>query len=226
MGYAENAQNTLRLAQWQDYRGSKEAIVINFETSRSTELPVRDLLNESGKGRQYEPNIETGSYGFSKCVDARTRNSFVKKRKGYLLFLTNYQGTVEGYKDRDFIVGYYKILQTADVRKIHMRNYEDELCPEIDFCHALRAGEMKFVAIQDGFELTPDRLKGWGYKGKLNRQLRLAFSEEKVNQILEHFAQKEDASARYVAEIEILLGKVREQEENAPETEVTPQNKA
>ncbi len=219
MGYVENAQNTLRLQPWQDYRGSKEAIVINFECGKSTELPVRDILNESGKGRQYEPNLETGTYGYLTCADARTRNSFVKKRKGYLLFLTNYQGTVEGYRGRDFIVGYYRILQTADVRKFHMRNYGGELCPEIDFCYALRAGEMKFVKIQDGLELTPDRLKGWGYKGKLNRQLRLAFDEAKVNQVLEHFAQKEDASSGYVAQIEKLLAKAHQQDESESEAE-------
>lgn len=218
MGYAENAQSALRIQPWQDYRGSKEAIVINFECSKSTELPVRDILDENGKGRQIEPNIETGAYGYFQCFDARTRNSFVKKRKGYLLFLTNYQGTLEGYRGRDFIVGYYRILQTADVRKFHMRNFSGELCPEIEYCHALRAGEMKFVKIQDGLELTADRLKSWGYKGKLNRQLRLAFDEEKVTQVLEHFAQKEDQSASYISQIEKLLVKAHKQDEIESET--------
>lgn len=212
MDYAEIKKKTLDAFRWQDYRGSKEGMVIYFESSPSSKLPVRDVLNENGKGKQYEPSCETSTYGLERCVDPRTRNSFVKKRKGYLLFLTTYQGKNEEYKNRDFIIGYYRIMQSADVRKHHLRNYDDEMCPEVDYCYALRAGEFKFVAIEDGFELNSEKLKSWGYKGKIAKQLKMAFNEQKVTEILEHFSSKKDITGECIEEIEKLIQKIKPEE--------------
>jgi len=219
MSYVENIQNTLRHVKWQDYRGSKESVVVNFECAQSSILPIRDVLGEADRGAKREPNIETHTYGFSQCVDARTRNSFVKNRKGYMFFLTNYQGQSKKHKGRDFIVGYYHILQTADVRKSHMRNMEEEMCPDLDFCHALRSLESKFVPIEEAFELSSDKLKEWGYKGKLSRQLKLAFNEEKTNEVLDFFSSKQDASALYIEEIAKAVNKLREKEASEDQEE-------
>lgn len=204
MSYVENMQNTLRLVRWQDYRGGNNAVVIHYESSKTSEWPVRDILDEAGKGSQIEPNLETMTYGYSHCIDPRTRNSFFKGRKGYLFFATNYQGPSESHRDKDYIVGYYRIRQVADVRKGHMRNMEDGICPELDFCHCLRAGEYKFVAIQDAFELSSAKLKEWGYKGKLSRQLRLSLTDEKTQEVLDFLKDKEDATPNYLATIEKL----------------------
>lgn len=226
MGYAEMMKNTLRFVKWNDYRGSKNAVVIHFESSPSLELPVRDILGENGKGLQAEPNIETGTYGYGRCLDGKTRNSFVKNRKGYLLFLTRYVGTRTEYIGRDFIVGYYKITQIADARDPHIRNLENEACPEIEHCYALRSQDMKFVSVSDAFELSSEKLKEWGYKGKISRQLRLALDESKLGEILAYFADKTDASPLYIAEIEKLTQKSKNNTESESTDETDETNAA
>lgn len=215
MSYSENMKNTLRFAKWQDYRGGTDSIVINYESSPSAELPVRDMLNVNEKGFKTEPNIETGTYGYGKCVDAGTRNSFVKNRKGYIFFLTAYQGTKDEYKDRNFITGYYHIRQKADVRQQHLRNFDDEVCPDLEVCNALRADDYKFYKIEDAFELTTEKLKEWGYKGKLIKQLKLALSEEKTKEVLDFFSQKTDATEAYndlLGEMNVKLQEIKEKE--------------
>lgn len=218
MGYAEIMQNTIRFAKWNDYRGSKNAVVIHFESSPSLELPVRDILGENGKSLQVEPNMETGTYGYNRCLDGKTRNSFVKNRKGYLLFFTRYSGTRTEYAGRDFVVGYYRVTQIADVRSLHIRNFENEACPEVEHCFSLRSQNIKFVSIEDSFELSTGKLKEWGYKGKLTRQLRLALDEPKLNEILAHFEDKKDVTGLYISEIEKLTQKLKGT--NKPENEI------
>ena len=46
----------INLDGWQDYRGNAAGSLLYVETSHQSEMPVRDQLNENGKGFLYEPN--------------------------------------------------------------------------------------------------------------------------------------------------------------------------
>ena len=53
----------INLEGWQDYRGNAGGSLLYVEASHQSGMPVRDQLNENGKGLLYEPNYETSTYG-------------------------------------------------------------------------------------------------------------------------------------------------------------------
>jgi hypothetical protein len=93
------------LTPWQDFRGKDEGVLIHINTSREALMPVRDALDEFGKGRQTEPNYETGTFGLVGPSQVQLRNSLVKNKKRYIFFGTIYEGIVEAFRGKFLIVG-------------------------------------------------------------------------------------------------------------------------
>jgi hypothetical protein len=57
-------------------------------------------------------------------------------------------------------------------------------------------------------------MKKWGYKGKVTKQMKLTFTEDKLHVILDHFKAKTARNAEYIAaakELEDNLASAKEQ---------------
>jgi len=195
---------------WQDYRGKAEGVLIHVGSARGQALPVRELTDSNGRA-VLEPNYETGTYGIIQCLEARTRLAALKARRRYFLFGTRYQGSVEEARGRFYIVGTMRLEKSLEVRKRHVHKWMEQKdttppaappeCMEMDECYAFQSSEMNFYALEDCFELTEPLMKSWGYKGKITKQMKLTFSEDKVGLILEHFKDKTPCNAAYAAAV-------------------------
>ena len=78
------------IANWQDYRGKDEGVLIHLTTSPTHELPLRETSDEQGDP-VLEPSYETGTFGVLQCIEGRTRLAAYKARRRYFLFGTRYQ---------------------------------------------------------------------------------------------------------------------------------------
>ncbi len=213
---------------WQDYRGKGEGVLIHLDTTKMHELPIREPLDAEGNP-VLEPNYETGTYGFMQCVNAKTLLSTFRNRRRYLLFGTRYQGTVEEFRGRFLIIGYMRLDKSLEVRKRYSHRWVEQAAGskspewlEMEECYAFYSEEMNFYSPQDSFELSEDLMKGWGYKGKITKQMKLTFSEERLQQILEHFHAKQPRNPDYVTavknvEAELETVRAKEQEQDKPE---------
>ena len=196
----------LSTGNWQDYRGKGEGVLIHLDTSRQHNLAVREPVDESGL-QVLEPNYETGTYGFLQCANAKTRLATMKNRRRYFLFGTRYQGLNEEAKGRFLIIGYMRLDKILEVRKRHVHKWMEiqhsgakaPECMDMDLCYAFNSDEMNFYAPEDSFELSEELMKKWGYKGKVTKQMKLTFTEEKLTVILEHFKVKKPKNAEYIA---------------------------
>lgn len=211
-------------AKWQDYRGKKEGVLIHMDTTQQHELPHRDILNENGKGAQTEPNYESGTYGVFSCVNAKTLLSAYKNKRRYLLFGTRYQGTIEELRGRFFIIGFMRLDQVMDTRKRHMHNWMENQeqgkqpeCFDMEVCPAFRSEEMNFYSAKDAFELDERKMKDWGYKGKITKQMKLTFTEEKLEEVLNHFTGKTPRNEEYIRFAREIAERVQEESESAEE---------
>lgn len=201
-------QIQINLTGWQGFRGKNTGSLLYVETSRLSVVPVRDQLNENERGSFSEPNYETSTYGFITCCNVKLINKIVQTNKSrYILFGTRYEGGDADYKDKYLIMGYMKIMNTKDVRSRHIQNYmatpgaEEPECMTLEKNIAVQ-GPMHFVALQDCFVLTDERLKEWGYKGHANRQLKTVFNEEHTKIILDHLDSRDDKIDEYIATVE------------------------
>lgn len=209
------------LAPWQDFRGKDEGVLIHINTSREAVMPVRDALDEFGKGRQTEPNYETGTFGLVGPSQVQLRNSLVKNKKRYVLFGTIYEGISEAHRKKFLIIGYMRIDKIRDVKKLHLRKWAlrsgqaDDLLSryfEMDACWALYSDDMKFYSLEDAIEVTPEMAKKWGAKGKLNKQTRLTLSPEQTHEIIQNFAGKQDQTEEYIATMREFQEFLKEEE--------------
>jgi hypothetical protein len=186
--------------QWQDYRSSMSAMVVFYGSDPISELPIREVPEELPSVVVQDPHYETGTYGLYACSRSQIRNAFVKSKIRYLVFLTKYAGTKVDYHDKYFITGYYLIVKTADVKKLHIRYGTDYSCIDEQSCLALRASERRFVAVEDAFAVTDDVMKSWNFKGRVTRQTRIALDEQKTLDVIEYLKSKPDCTAQYSAE--------------------------
>lgn len=197
-------ENVLHLsvenAAWQDYRASNTGMVVFYSSDPVSEIPIREIPEYIPSDILPEPNYETGTYGFFGCNKSKVRNSFVKSKIRYLLFMTKYEGTSADFKGKYFLTGYYRIAKTADLKRQHIRYLSDYSCLDEDVCQALRAEEVRFVRIEDAFEITEKVVKQWGGKGKITRQTRFLLNEEQTTEVLEFLQSKNDATQEYIAE--------------------------
>ena len=198
------------LSQWQDFRGKDEGVLIHINTSREAVMPVRDALDEFGKGQQTEPNYETGTFGLVGPSQVQLRNSLVKNKKRWILFGAFYDGLSEAHKGKLLLVGYMRIDKVLDVKKLHLRRWAlrqgaaDDLLSryfELENCWALYSDEMRFFSPEDSIEVTPELAKKWGAKGKLNKQLRLNLTPDQTRAVLEQLRSKEDQTEEYIATV-------------------------
>lgn len=218
----------LSTGNWQDYRGKGEGVLIHLDTSRQHDLPVREPVDEAGLP-VLEPSYETGTHGFLQCVNAKTRLATMKNRRRYFLFGTRYNGTTEAMKGRFLIVGYMRLDKVLEVRKRHVHKWMEiqatgasaPECMDMDQCFAFSSDEMNFYSAEDSFDLSEDLMKKWGYKGKITKQMKLTFTEDKLQVILDHFKTRTPRNADYIAaakELEEALAASKEQEQPAEET--------
>jgi hypothetical protein len=200
---------TLSNTGWQDYRGKAEGVLIHTGSSKRHELPVRELTDANGHA-VLEPNYESGTYGVIQCLEARTRAAAFKARRRYFLFGTRYQGTREEFRGRFFVIGYMRLEKALEVRKRHSHKWMEQSdspppeCMEMDACYAFQSSEMFFYGLDDCFELTESLMQEWGYKGKITKQMKLTFSEEKLDLILGHFKTKTPCNAQYQEAVRAL----------------------
>jgi hypothetical protein len=211
---------TLSNTGWQDYRGKAEGVLIHTGSSKRHELPVRELTDSNGH-IVLEPNYESGTYGMIQCQEARTRAAAFKARRRYFLFGTRYQGTLEAFRGRFFVIGYMRLEKAIEVRKRHSHKWMEQTdspppeCMEMDACYAYQSSEMPFYAIEDCFELTEALMQEWGYKGKITKQMKLSFSEEKLALILGHFKDKTPRNGDFQEAVRALEA----EDENKPKAE-------
>lgn len=211
-------------SDWQDYRGKAEGVLLHTNSSRHHELPVREPFDAEGNP-VLEPNYETGTYGVIQCQEARTRAAAFKARRRYFLFGTRYQGLREELQGRFFVTGYMRLEKSLEVRKRHVHKWmEDESksppeCMEMNACYAFQSSEMNFYALDDCFELSEELMKEWGYKGKITKQMKLTFSEEKLAPILEHFAGRTPCNPAYQEAVRELEARAEEERAKAPAAE-------
>ena len=212
---------------WQDYRGKNEGVLLHVGSSKNHELPVRELIDSNGKV-VLEPNYELGTYGVIQCQEARTRMAAFKARRRHFLFGTRYQGTLEEYRGRFFIVGTMRLEKSLEVRTRHVHKWMEQKdtappeCMEMDACQAFQSGDMNFYAIEDSFELTEALMQEWGYKGKITKQMKLTFTEDKMGLILEHFKAKTPRNADYQAAVKDLEAAAEAAAAEKAEREKTP----
>jgi hypothetical protein len=211
----------LNAGNWQDYRGKGEGVLIHLDTSHLHRLPVRDPADDHGNPI-VEPNYETGTYGFLQCANAKTRLATMKNRRRYFLFGSRYGGLEESLRGKFLIIGYMRLDRILEVRKRHVHKWMEQQqsgvpapeCMDMDQCYAFQSEEMNFYAPEDAFELSEELMKNWGYKGKVTKQMKLTFTEEKLHLILEHFKKKTPKNHEFIAaakELEESLASTKEE---------------
>ncbi len=211
------------LKPWQDFRGKEEGILLHIHTSREAMMPVRDALDEFGKGQQTEPNYETGTFGLVGPSMVKIRNGLVKNRKRWVFFGTIYDGLEKELKGKFLVIGFMRIDKIRDVRNLHIHKWmreerEDGSLDsyfELDHCWALYSDNMKFFPPQDAFEVTPEIAKSWGAKSKLTRQARLPLDVSAVSQLNEYFAGKNDATEEYIATVREFQAYLKDEDDDA-----------
>ncbi len=198
----------INLSGWQDYRGMEAGSLLYVETSHESAVPVRDQLNENGKGFLYEPNYETSTYGFMSCYNVKNVNTIVKAKSRYILFGTRYEGLSEAdLRNKYLIHGFMKIEKTFDVRTRHIRKYmlnqttEEPECMQMEHNIAVY-GKMHFVSLADSFVLADELLKEWGHRGHASRQLKTVFKGDQLKQILDHLNSKPEMIDEYIMTVD------------------------
>jgi hypothetical protein len=208
---------------WQDYRGKGEGVLLHLDCSPKQLLPVREPIDEHNLPIA-DPNYETGSYGFLQCHNAKTRLATMKNRRRYFLFGTRYQGLAEAHKGNFLIIGYMRLDKILEVRKRHVHKWMEAQqagvpapeCMDMDLCYAFQSDEMNFYAPDDAFELSEAIMKKWGYKGKVTKQMKLTFTEEKLQVILTHFKGKTPKNQDYISAAKELEEALAISTENSP----------
>jgi len=206
---------------WQDYRASNTGMVVFYVSDPISEIPIREIPEESESPIIPEPNYENRVYGFYGCIRSKIRNAFFKSKIRYIFFLTKYAGTKEEFKDKFLITGYFRIFKTADVQKLHLRYVAESGCMDTDQCIALRADEVHFVALNDAYPVTDEILKSWGYHAKINKQLRIVLDSDKTGQVLDHLKSKQNQVDAYIKETKRLEPR-EEQTDEVSDTDEQP----
>lgn len=208
------SQPKMNVTGWQDYRGKSEGILLYLNAPKTQALPVRDVLDELGKGFELDPNYETQSFNFFACKHSKALTSIIKNRRRYMFLSTCYEGTIKELQGKFLIFGFYRIDKTTDVRKRHVHQYmaNPELCPapeciDLTECYAAYSDDMRLFHPTDAFELSESIMKSWGYKGRVAKHMKLTFSPEQVEQVLAHFNARTPITQEYLDLIKDLESK-------------------
>jgi uncharacterized protein (DUF1778 family) len=219
MDFNGRVQKSVGSIPWQDYRAANTGMIVTYTLDPVSEIPIREVPEEYPSNVLPEPNYETGTYGLYACPKNKYRNAFYKSKMRYLFFAAKYEGRKEELLDKYIMTGYYRIVKTADVVKIHARYLAEPPCMGYDMCIALRADEVHFVSLADAFVLTNEALEKWGHKSVITRQTRILLSDEQARELLEYLRSKPNALATYIEETKRLQPAGEEEEEEKIEEE-------
>ena len=118
-----------------------------------------------------------------------------------------------------------------ETRKRHLHKWmehgEDSASPEcVDAqeCYGFYSEEMNFYHPNDCFILNEKVMKGWGYKGRVAKNMKLTFSEENTAEILSFFAKKTPANDDYINAVKLLEGKKEAYLEEQQKTEAAEED--
>lgn len=203
--------------KWQDYRGSDTGLIVYYNTDSVSELPIREIPEGIPSDVAAEPNYESATYGIYGCVQSKMRSVFVKKKFGYLFFMTKYSGTVPEFLDDLMITGYYKVKQTTDVQKLHIKHLDNYSCINDKSCVALRADVVRFVSVTDAFKITPKHLEKWGASSRITRQSKIELTADQVKEIVSFLDAKENVLDQYIEITADLTPSIDEEDEESDE---------
>lgn len=92
-----------------------------FFHSPSSELPVRDLLDEQRRGAKTEPHLEKGAENYcARCYQPNNIVPFLESTEKYLFLFTTAKRSERRYRNKKFIVGYImkkKAIRRTDGKK-------------------------------------------------------------------------------------------------------------
>lgn len=105
-----------------------------FFHSPSSELPIRDILNEHGKGHKTEPHIEIGAENYINCCyQSNNIAPFLKSNEKYLFLFTTCMSQKHKYYRKKCIVGY--IIKKGFIKNITQQGLEYfSVCGETYIC--------------------------------------------------------------------------------------------
>jgi hypothetical protein len=161
----------------------------------SSELPVRDVLDEQGQGHKTEPHIEIGAENYIFCCyQSNNIVPFLKSKERYLfLFTTCKNKKFEKFYGKRFIVG-YMVKQSfiyCNCRELIKQGYCDN-CAEQQ--HYGVRGETKIFRFEDAYPL--EKLV------ENSKQIRIRkVSIDETKEILEYFKWKQNVLKECVEEI-------------------------
>jgi hypothetical protein len=209
----------INLAGWQDYRGNHTGVLMFTETSKHAMLPVRDQLNDNGKGNIYEPNYETNTFGLKSSYRTKEVNGILKAKHRYLLFANKYEGINPEFKNKYIVYGYMKIEKIRDVKSMHLhRHMNDPSLPEpecmtMSKAQAIYSADANFYNLEDCFELSKEKLIELGFTGRISKQMRLVFENDVLDQVISHFQSKTPANDEYIATVSEFIEFLEEDED-------------
>ena len=156
-----------------------------FFHSLSSELPIRDILNEQKRGHKTEPHIEIGAENYINCCyQPNNIIPFLKSKERYLFLFTPCKcksRNLENYYNERFIVGYIIKQRFIDCEN-----------------HYAVQGKTKLYSFTDAYPMK--QLFPSTYKNIRVKKL----SGNETKKILDHFKGKQNILQDCVEEIKRL----------------------
>ncbi len=218
----------INLTKWQDYRAKQEGSLFYFKTASYSHLPLDDILTYN-KGTEKATDYEKLTFGFSHCSHQKLRTDFIKLRKSFIFFTTVYNGTSKEHQGKHLIYGYMQVSNILNIQPRHRRKWitnssnENESIPDCfhkEDCFALYGNKTYFYSLKDSLELTSELLQKWGYSNRrISRNMKMNFSKENIENILEYFNQKGPINSKYTEELHKILLNRSEIEETVEEND-------
>lgn len=169
----------------------EEGMIQYFYHSPSSELPIRDVLNELKKSHKTEPHIEIGAENFLNPCYQPNIKKFAKSNAKYLFLITtcrNRNKKLNKLFGKQFIVGYiikekiFKIDNRLFVKgKTFIYSFDDS------------------ILVRDLFGKNFAQSENKGKTLSLNRDIFI--DPQKTNKILEHFKNKTNILDKCIEEI-------------------------
>jgi len=173
---------------WTPFPASDVGKLVYFLCTKSSVLPIRDVLNDQGQGLKLEPNYETGTYNFCRFCNQPSVVAAIRHDYRYLLLVTRYTGLDPRFWGQYYVVGYYDL----------------EGWMELGTRKAVKAKQLKFVRIEDAFHVTPEICRKWGTSYGNLRWLTQVLQGEDFEEVLEHLQRAPNATSEYITEVKKL----------------------
>ena len=177
---------------WTPFPASDVGKLVYFLCTKSSVLPIRDVLNDQGQGLKLEPNYETGTYNFCRFCNQPSVVAAIRHGYRYLLFVTRYWGLDHRFCGQYYVVGYYDL----------------EGWIELGTRKAVKAKRLKFVRIEDAFHVTREICRRWETTYGNLRWLTQVPRGETLKEVLGHLQRAPDATSEYIMEVKKLSNKL------------------